>query len=50
MSNEKPSPKVEPPDAKPAELPPEKGGYKDKGLPEPTRYNDWEVGGRCTDF
>jgi len=28
----------------------EKGGYKDAGLPEPTRYNDWEVKGRCSDF
>lgn len=28
----------------------EKGGYRDKNLPEPTRYGDWEVGGRCSDF
>ena len=28
----------------------EKGGFKDSGLPEPTRYNDWEVKGRCSDF
>lgn len=26
------------------------GGYKDNNLPEPTRYGDWEVGGRCSDF
>lgn len=26
------------------------GGYEDQGLPEPTRYNDWEVKGRCSDF
>ena len=26
------------------------GGFKDAGLPEPTRYNDWEVKGRCSDF
>jgi hypothetical protein len=26
------------------------GGYEDAGLPEPTRYNDWEVKGRCSDF
>jgi hypothetical protein len=26
---------------------PEIGGPKG---PEPTRYGDWEVGGRCTDF
>ena len=28
----------------------EKNGYKDAGLPEPTRYKDWEVKGRCSDF
>ena len=28
-------------------LPPELGGQKG---PEPTRYGDWEKGGRCTDF
>jgi hypothetical protein len=28
-------------------LPPEIGGQKG---PEPTRYGDWEKGGRCTDF
>ena len=27
--------------------PVEKGGPKG---PEPTRYGDWESGGRCTDF
>lgn len=26
------------------------GGYKALGLPEPTRYKDWEVKGRCSDF
>lgn len=26
------------------------GGFADKKLPEPTRYGDWEVGGRCSDF
>ncbi len=34
----------------PADAPPrprEIGGPKG---PEPTRYGDWEVGGRCTDF
>jgi hypothetical protein len=25
-------------------------GFKAKNLPEPTRYGDWEVGGRCSDF
>ena len=29
------------------EMPVEKGGPKG---PEPTRYGDWEKGGRCTDF
>jgi hypothetical protein len=28
-------------------LPPELGGPKG---PEPTRYGDWERGGRCVDF
>lgn len=31
----------------PVKLPPEIGGQKG---PEPTRYGDWEKGGRCTDF
>ena len=33
--------------AKPAPMPKEIGGPKG---PEPTRYGDWEVKGRCTDF
>ncbi len=33
--------------AEPAPRPREIGGPKG---PEPTRYGDWEVGGRCTDF
>lgn len=28
-------------------LPPEYGGYAG---PEPTRYKDWEIKGRCSDF
>lgn len=30
----------------------EKGGFKDAGLLEPTRYgpHDWDVKGRCSDF
>ena len=28
---------------------PEEFGYKYKG-PEPTRYGDWEVKGKCVDF
>jgi hypothetical protein len=31
----------------PPKRPREIGGPKG---PEPTRYGDWEVGGRCTDF
>jgi Protein of unknown function (DUF1674) len=55
----KPSPKHPAPDARPPGRPgspsrspalephEEIGGPKG---PEPTRYGDWEVGGRCTDF
>ncbi|MAE50383.1 MAG: hypothetical protein CMH27_01095 [Micavibrio sp.] len=28
----------------------EHGGFEDNNLPEPTRYGDWEVRGRCSDF
>ena len=52
--NEQPKPAVQPsadPPADPApdpqKRPREIGGPKG---PEPTRYGDWEVGGRCTDF
>lgn len=31
----------------PPVLPPERGGPKG---PEPTRYGDWELGGRAVDF
>ena len=47
MENEderKPLPPAPPPEPKPAK---EIGGPKG---PEPTRYGDWERGGRCTDF
>jgi hypothetical protein len=40
-------PKVPPPTPKAPEKPREIGGPKG---PEPTRYGDWEVGGRCSDF
>ena len=33
----------------PGQPPPPKEIGGPKG-PEPTRYGDWEVGGRCTDF
>lgn len=26
------------------------GGFAAEGLPEPTRYGDWDVRGRCSDF
>ena len=26
------------------------GGFEDSGLKEPTRFGDWEVNGRCSDF
>ncbi|MCK5284323.1 MAG: DUF1674 domain-containing protein [Alphaproteobacteria bacterium] len=26
------------------------GGYEDQNLLEPTRYGDWDVKGRCSDF
>ena len=55
MSKEKPNPG---PDQtgkkakKPAEgeKPKEFGGFENQNLPEPTRYGDWEVKGRCSDF
>ncbi len=48
----KPAPPAEPPPVRPATPPPakrpeERGGPKG---PEPTRYGDWERGGRCVDF
>jgi hypothetical protein len=42
-----PAPEAPKPPALPAAKPREIGGPKG---PEPTRYGDWEVGGRCTDF
>lgn len=60
MENKKPSPKAKNPQNtrgksakpknKPAELEKEHGGFDDLNLPEPTRYGDWEVKGRCSDF
>jgi len=54
MAEKDPMPAVPPPDAgnrdavpKPAPPAREIGGPKG---PEPTRYGDWEVGGRCSDF
>lgn len=48
MSTKTPSRAEEPKKTdKPATPPREIGGPKG---PEPTRYNDWEKGGRCVDF
>ena len=45
------TPSPSPPDPSPATPdtapPTEIGGPKG---PEPTRYGDWEIGGRCSDF
>ncbi len=38
------------PPAAPAGGRPESGEIGGPAGPEPTRYGDWEVGGRCTDF
>jgi hypothetical protein len=49
----KPEPKAPQPDQKPGQpaasppRPREIGGPKG---PEPTRYGDWEINGRCIDF
>ena len=47
VSADKPQPNQDKPDQV---MEKEIGGYADQGLPEPTRYNDWEVKGRCSDF
>jgi hypothetical protein len=48
MSESKPEPaETEPKKPEARKLPKEIGGPKG---PEPTRYGDWEVKGRCTDF
>jgi hypothetical protein len=45
-----PSPKPSPePEAKPAPASGEREIGGPKG-PEPTRYGDWEINGRCSDF
>jgi len=48
--NDRDKPTAQQPAEKPEDTPPrprEIGGPKG---PEPTRYGDWEVNGRCTDF
>lgn len=42
-NQQKPQPSAE----KTAAMPAEKGGRKG---PEPTRYGDWELNGKCVDF
>ena len=42
-----PAPDADSAPESPAKPPREIGGPKG---PEPTRYGDWEIGGRCTDF
>jgi hypothetical protein len=44
---EKAAPQTEEPQAPKPPMPKEIGGPKG---PEPTRYGDWEVKGRCSDF
>ncbi len=34
----------------PKEAPKEINGFEAQGLLEPTRYGDWDVKGRCSDF
>lgn len=54
MNAEKPSTETLKNDKKPAvvrkEPQAEKNGFADLGLKEPTRFGDWEVRGRCSDF
>lgn len=54
MSAKKPSTETPETDKNPASapLPPpeEKNGFAALGLKEPTRFGDWEVRGRCSDF
>ncbi|MCB1783535.1 MAG: DUF1674 domain-containing protein [Alphaproteobacteria bacterium] len=53
MDHKKPSPdlpEVQKKDSSDAVMPREIGGFADMGLNEPTRYGDWDVKGRCSDF
>lgn len=38
------------PPARPAAIPQPPGEIGGREGPEPTRYGDWEVNGRCSDF
>jgi hypothetical protein len=46
-TSEPPAPEPEKPAEQKPHSPREIGGPKG---PEPTRYGDWEIGGRCIDF
>lgn len=46
MENPKPPPA--PPETPPKAPPPKEIGGSTK--PEPTRYGDWEINGKCVDF
>ncbi len=46
-NQQKPQSSAEKSAEKPATTPVEKGGRKG---PEPTRYGDWELNGKCVDF
>jgi hypothetical protein len=53
MSEQKPSPNHDFLSEKPlkkAKKTDEINGFEDQGLLEPTRYGDWDVKGRCSDF
>ena len=41
---------ADPPDGPPGDQPKRRREIGGPKGPEPTRYGDWEVGGRCTDF
>ena len=55
MDKKKPSPEftedTKTPGKRPSvPLPRELNGFESRGLKEPTRYGDWDVKGRCSDF
>jgi len=51
MDTKKPSPENIKTQKETADKPEKEiGGFADSGLKEPTRFGDWEVKGRCSDF
>ncbi|HVB15650.1 MAG TPA: DUF1674 domain-containing protein [Stellaceae bacterium] len=48
--NDQPRPAAPQPRDTPADNSPRRREIGGPKGPEPTRYGDWEVGGRCTDF